>query len=78
MAAWPPGSDTGFMTNLRRPRSGRIIGGVCAAIADRFGWDPTAVRVVAVLSCLLPGPQFVAYILLWILIPEEGVSRAAG
>jgi phage shock protein PspC (stress-responsive transcriptional regulator) len=48
---------------------------VCAAIANRFGWDPTAVRVVAVLSCLLPGPQFVAYILLWILIPEESVSR---
>jgi phage shock protein PspC (stress-responsive transcriptional regulator) len=44
---------------------------VCAAIARRFGWNPTTVRVVTVLSCLLPGPQFLLYIILWILIPED-------
>lgn len=48
-----------------------MIGGVCAGIADRYGWDRTVVRLVAVLSCLLPGPQFVIYIVLWILIPGE-------
>lgn len=57
--------------NLSRPRSNRVIAGVCAAIANRFGWNPTTVRVIAVLSCLLPGPQFVIYIVLWILIPSE-------
>jgi phage shock protein C len=57
--------------NLSRPRSNRMIAGVCAAIANRFGWSPNAVRVLAVLSCLLPGPQFVLYIVLWILIPSE-------
>jgi len=59
------------MNTLVRPRQGRMIGGVCAGIADRYGWDRTVVRLVAVLSCLLPGPQFVIYIVLWILIPGE-------
>lgn len=56
---------------LSRPRQGRMIAGVCAGIARRFGWDPTVVRIVVVVSCLLPGPQFLAYILLWVLMPNE-------
>ena len=59
------------MAELRRPTSGRIIGGVCAALAHRFGWDVTIVRIIAVLSILLPGPQVIAYIVGWILIPGE-------
>ena len=59
------------MNGLYRPRDGRMIGGVCAALARRFDLNPTLVRVLAVLSCLLPGPQFVAYIILWIMMPSE-------
>lgn len=59
-------------TKLVRPRRGRVIGGVCAAIADRFGWSRTAVRVVFVASVVLPGPQVLLYLVLWILIPQEG------
>src|SRR5690606_36956054 len=62
--------------NLNRPRSNRVIAGVCAAVANRFGWKPNTVRVHAVLSCLLPGPQFVIYLVLWVLIPSEGTSLA--
>ena len=62
------------MAELRRPRSGRLIGGVCAALAHRFGWNVTVVRLVAVLSILLPGPQVIAYIVGWILIPGEQAS----
>ena len=29
------------------------------------------VRLLFVLSCLLPGPQFLIYILGWVLIPNE-------
>ena len=56
---------------LSRPREGRIIAGVCAGLARRFGWDRTIVRIVAVASVLLPGPQFLAYIVLWILMPAD-------
>ncbi|MGH3723867.1 MAG: PspC domain-containing protein [Mycobacterium sp.] len=58
-------------TALRRPRSGAMIGGVCAAIAQRFGWDVTIVRALSVASILLPGPQVLAYLVLWALIPRE-------
>lgn len=63
------------MTNghpLYRPRTGRVLGGVCAGIADHFGWSRTVVRVLTVASILIPGPQVLAYIVGWILIPDEG------
>jgi phage shock protein PspC (stress-responsive transcriptional regulator) len=56
---------------LARPRKGRWIAGVCAALADRFGVSPLLVRVLFVVSTIIPGPQFVIYILLWVLIPSE-------
>jgi phage shock protein PspC (stress-responsive transcriptional regulator) len=58
-------------TDLVRPRHGRVVAGVCAAVARRFGLSPTGVRVLFVLSMLLPGPQILAYIVLWIVIPSE-------
>ena len=56
---------------LVRPRHDRWIAGVCAGLAHRFGIRPNTMRLIFVLSCLLPGPQFLAYIALWVLVPEE-------
>jgi phage shock protein PspC (stress-responsive transcriptional regulator) len=56
---------------LVRPRRGRVLGGVCAAIARRFDLSPTLVRVLFVVSIVLPGPQFLVYIVLWIVLPGE-------
>jgi phage shock protein PspC (stress-responsive transcriptional regulator) len=58
-------------TALTRPRHGRMIGGVCAGLARRFDVKPWQVRVLFVLSCLLPGPQVLLYIALWIIVPSE-------
>ena len=58
-------------TQLVRVRRGRMIGGVCGGIARRFGWSPTVVRLLFVVSCLLPGPQVLIYIVLWAVIPQE-------
>jgi phage shock protein PspC (stress-responsive transcriptional regulator) len=58
-------------TGLLRPRRGRIVAGVCAALARRFDVSPTLVRVVFVVSCLLPGPQILLYAALWVLVPSE-------
>lgn len=55
---------------LVRPRR-RIIAGVCAGLAHRFGVSPTLVRVLFVLSCLLPGPQVLLYLALWVIAPSE-------
>ena len=63
--------DMARSTELARPRNGRVIAGVCAALARRFGMSPRVVRVLFVLSCLLPGPQILAYVVLWIVLPAE-------
>ena len=55
---------------LVRPRR-RVIGGVCAALADRFGTSPTVIRILFIASCLLPGPQILLYIALWVILPSE-------
>ena len=57
-------------TTLTRPQQGKVIAGVCAGLAQRFGWNVNVVRLLFLLSCLLPGPQFVIYLVLWLLIPK--------
>jgi phage shock protein PspC (stress-responsive transcriptional regulator) len=49
-----------------------MIAGVAAGLADRFGMSPGAMRLLFILSLILPGPQVLIYIVLWIIIPEEG------
>jgi phage shock protein PspC (stress-responsive transcriptional regulator) len=56
---------------LSRPHRGRVIAGVCASLARRFDISPWAVRALFVISCVLPGPQILAYLALWIVIPAE-------
>jgi len=57
-------------TTLVRPND-RWIAGVCSGLARRFGMSPTTMRLIFVVSCLLPGPQFVVYIVLWVMMPSE-------
>ena len=56
---------------LTRPRDDRWIAGVCSGLGRRFGLPSGAVRLTFVVSCLLPGPQFLLYIILWALMPSE-------
>ena len=58
-------------TMLVRPRNGRVVAGVCAAVARRFGVPAGRVRLLFVLSMLLPGPQILLYLALWIVLPAE-------
>ncbi|MFZ0626161.1 MAG: PspC domain-containing protein [Acidimicrobiia bacterium] len=58
--------------SLVRPRDGRMIAGVAAGLADRFGISRGAMRLIFLLSIILPGPQILIYIILWVVIPEEG------
>ncbi|WP_063734831.1 PspC domain-containing protein [Streptomyces sp. RTd22] len=62
---------------LVRPRNEKMIAGVCAGLARRFGTTPTTMRVIFLASCLLPGPQFLLYIALRILLPAEESYREA-
>ena len=56
---------------LVRPRNDRWIAGVCSGLARQFGLSSGVVRLIFVVSCLLPGPQVLIYIILWALMPNE-------
>ena len=62
------------MTNGRRLTRSRntMIAGVCAGIAEYFGWEVTLFRVafvvVSILSVAFPG--ILVYVLLWVVMPK--------
>jgi phage shock protein C len=72
-----PATGTGFaaaatLRTMYRPQGQRMLAGVCAAFALRYRWDLTATRIITVLLGVLIFPVMeVAYIVGWMLIPEE-------
>ena len=56
---------------LRRDSRHKMLGGVCSGIARRYGFSTGALRLAFVISCVLPGPQILAYLVLWVLIPAD-------
>ena len=59
---------------LLRPRSGRMVAGVCAAFARTYGWNVTLFRILlVVLTPFHLGLGFLAYVVAWIVIPEEPI-----
>ena len=62
---------------LYRAREGRVFGGVVAGLGRRLGLEPWPARLLFVLVLMLiPGSPLLVYPILWILMPEEGVSVA--
>jgi phage shock protein C len=75
----PPTAYTRTVNSpLVRPRVGRMIGGVCQGLANQYRWDPVWVRVVAVITALFGGGLgAIAYIVMWIVVPEEPLMLPA-
>lgn len=70
-AQYPPYSTP----RLIRPRAGRMIAGVCQGLAYSYAWDVTWVRVITVLLTIFGGGLgLVAYIVFWIVMPEEPLA----
>ena len=66
------------MTNkLYRSRSNRVFGGVASGLATYLNIDPILARVIFVISTLFNGIGLIAYIILWIVIPEEPVTASS-
>ena len=61
----------GALGGLSRPRVGRLVAGVCAGLAQRFDLPRFVVRTLFVASMMLPGPQILVYLALWVLVPDE-------
>ncbi|MEJ0073779.1 MAG: PspC domain-containing protein [Candidatus Saccharibacteria bacterium] len=56
---------------LYRSTSDRMIAGVCGGLAEYFDIDPVIVRVLALVLLFGAGSGLLAYILLWIVVPEK-------
>ena len=55
---------------LNRSVKDKVIGGVAGGLAEYFEIDPVIVRVLFVVSLFFGGAGFIAYIIMWIIIPE--------
>lgn len=56
---------------LYRSKKDRLIAGVCGGIAEYFNVDPTLVRLAWVVLALGWGTGVLAYIIAWIIVPED-------
>lgn len=54
---------------LYKSRKNKMIGGVCGGLAEYFNMDPTIVRIVAALLCLLKGAGLIVYIIACLVMP---------
>jgi phage shock protein PspC (stress-responsive transcriptional regulator) len=74
----PPGGGdpgTGAFTSrygLVRPRQGRYVAGVCAAIARATNTDPVLWRVLLAVLGFFGGIGILVYLAAWLIIPAEG------
>ncbi len=67
------------LSHLLRPRSPRMIAGVCSGIALFYGWDVTLVRILlALFTCLTTGVGMLLYVAAWLLLPEAQYALPPG
>ena len=60
---------------LYRDENDKVIGGVCSGLANYFGLDPIIVRIIFV---VIFGITFLAYIILWLVVPSSSSAEIGG
>jgi phage shock protein C len=55
---------------LVRSKDDRMIAGVAGGLAAHFGWDATVIRVLWVVAVVFGGFGALAYVILWVVLPE--------
>ena len=75
-----PNADQQYASSVNERRRARLVrrtddkvlGGVCAGLADHLGLDPTLVRVLTVLVTVLGfGSVIIAYLVAWVIVPKD-------
>ena len=77
--ATPPGRRTRKPSpetrKLYRSRTDRSIAGICGGLADFFHVDATVMRLLMLFLIIFGGLSIWAYIILWIIIPEQPAPK---
>ena len=65
-------TETPTYRRLYRSRHDKMLAGVCGGLARYLDIDPVAARVLfAILAAFSGGALLIAYVVMWILMPEE-------
>jgi len=64
-----------LVRKVYRSKTNRMLGGVCGGLADYFNVDVVLIRLLLVFAFLAGGIGLLAYLIAWIIIPEEGSSH---
>ncbi len=62
---------------LTRSRHDKKIAGVCGGLGEYLGVDPTLVRLLWLIAVIFGGTGILAYIIAWIVMPEEPEAKPA-
>lgn len=63
---------------LTRSTTDKMIVGVCGGVARSLGWDPTLVRVLWVVTSVLIGLPALAYLVMWLIVPDDQGVKVVG
>jgi len=63
------------MKKLYRSRTDKKFAGICGGLGQMLEIDPTIIRLIMVFVFFVTGlfPTFIAYIIGWMIIPEENM-----
>ncbi len=67
-------TSSGRVKKLYRDIDNKYIGGVCAGLEHYLGFDALWIRLIFIILALFTGFGLIAYILLWILVPEAATT----
>ena len=63
---------------LYRSTTDKMLGGIAGGLAEYFDIDPTLIRVLFILTVFLGGGGIIAYIILWVIVPERAFVVTPG
>ena len=70
-------NNTTMEKKLQRDTKHKVIGGVCAGLANYFGMDASLLRLLLAFMILFAGTGFWLYIILWIVMPAANPQPAS-
>jgi len=62
------------MKGLYRSDADRVVGGVCAGLAEYLRVDALFVRIAFVVLGMIQGIGIILYLAAWVLVPEKGIE----
>lgn len=59
------------VSQLYRSNDQSVFRGVCAGLAERYGWEPAWVRIAFIAGSLLGGPGILVYVVMVLVVPPK-------